>query len=148
MLIVATSVGFGQLLSFTGASREFVNFISSFDLSPMVIVIIFLLIVFLLGLFIEPISVMMITVPLFVPILTALDVNLIWFGIMMLIFLDLGNITPPVGMLLFVMKGVAPDVPMNEIYKSAIPFVLLEIATVILILIFPQIVLWLPSLGG
>jgi tripartite ATP-independent transporter DctM subunit len=148
MLIVGTSVGFGQLLSFTGASRNLVEFIASFNLSILVLVIIFLLIVFFLGMFIEPISVMMIVTPLFVPILSALDVNLIWFGIMMLIFLDLGNLTPPVGMLLFVMKGVAPEVPIVDIYKSVIPFVILEITTVLLILFFPQIVLWLPSIGG
>lgn len=145
LLIVATSVGFGQLLSFSGASRDMVDFISNIGLNTLMVVIIFLLIVFLLGFFVEPISVMMITLPLFVPILTSLDVNLIWFGIMMLICLDLGNITPPVGMLLFVMKGVRPDVPMVDIYKSAIPFVLLELSVVILILIFPSIVLWLPG---
>lgn len=148
MFIVAASVGFGQLLSYTGASRSLVELISSFGFPVVGIILIFLFIVFLLGMFVEPISIMMITVPLFVPVLSALDVNLIWFGVMMLIFLDLGNITPPVGMLLFVMKGVSPEIPMKDIYKSALPFIILEITVVILIMIFPQIVLWLPSISG
>jgi tripartite ATP-independent transporter DctM subunit len=146
-LIVAAAQGFAQLLSFTGASRGLVGFITGFDFGLITLVVIFLLMVFLLGFFVEPISVMMITVPLFVPILTNLEVDLVWFGIMMLICLGLGNITPPVGMLLFVMKGVVPEMEMKDIYKSVVPYILIQFVLLFLILMIPSIVLWLPMLA-
>lgn len=146
MLIIAASAGYSQLLSFTGASRGLVSFITSFDISSILVVIILLLVVILLGMFMEPISVMMILIPLFIPIVVGLEYDLIWFAIMMLICLDIGNLTPPVGMLLFVMKGVVPkEISMGEIYRSAIPFLILEIGVVILILCFPLVATWLPS---
>lgn len=148
MLIIAMSAGYSQVLSYTGASRGLVNFITGFDIPSIIIIIILLLIVIVLGMFMEPISIMMILIPLYIPIVSGLDYNPIWFAIMMLICLDIGNLTPPVGMLLFVMKGVVPkDISITEIYKSAMPFVILEASVVVLILIFPSIATWLPSIS-
>lgn len=149
MLIIATSAGYSQVLSYTGASRGLVEFITGFEVPSIMIIIVLLLIVIFLGMFMEPISVMMILVPLYIPIVSGLEYELIWFAIMMLICLDIGNLTPPVGMLLFVMKGVVPkDISMGEVYRSAIPFVMLEASVVVLCLIFPALATWLPSLGA
>jgi TRAP-type mannitol/chloroaromatic compound transport system permease large subunit len=90
---------------------------------------------------------MMITLPIFMPVVTALHFDPIWFGIMMLINLEVGMLTPPFGMILFIMKGVAPkDVTMLEVYGAAVPFVLLDILVIAIIMIFPPIATYLPSI--
>ncbi|WP_134702968.1 TRAP transporter large permease subunit [Ammoniphilus sp. YIM 78166] len=149
LLILAASAGFSQLLAFTGATRGLVEFTMSMETPPILTIIVMLLIVLILGTFIDPISIMMITIPLYLPIVTALEFDLVWFGVLMLICLDLGNITPPFGLLLFVIKGVLPEkVSMKEIYKGVIAVLVLNLVAVILILVFPEIVLWLPSISG
>ncbi|MET3506580.1 TRAP transporter large permease [Halalkalibacter oceani] len=148
MLIIAASAGFSQILSYTGATRGLVEFVVGTDVAPIITVIIMLLIVLMMGTFIEPISIMMITIPLYYPVITALEYDPIWFAIMMLICLGLGNITPPFGLLLFVMKGALPsNVPVKRIYTAVIPVVLLEMAVVALILFIPEITTWLPYLS-
>ena len=90
---------------------------------------------------------MMITLPIFMPVVTALHFDPIWFGIMMLINLEVGMLTPPFGMVLFVMKGVAPkDVTMGDVYNAAMPFVLLDILAIALIMVFPHIATYLPGI--
>lgn len=149
MLIFAFSAGFSQLLAFTGATRELINIVTGWSLSVTVIIILMLLLVFLLGAFLDQISIMLITLPLFMPVVDTLGIDPVWFGIMMLIALDLGNLTPPFGFSLFVMKGVVPeDVSMGDIYRSALPYITIEGAMIFLILLVPPIALWLPSLGG
>src|SRR5699024_6039046 len=147
LLIMAASAGFSQLLAYTGATKGLVDFALNMDLAPIITIIIMLIIVLILGTFIEPISIMMITIPLYIPVVTALEYDLVWFGILMLICLGLGNITPPFGILLFVMKGVSPaNISMKDIYKSVIGIIVLQIICVIIMIIFPQIITWLPSL--
>jgi TRAP-type mannitol/chloroaromatic compound transport system permease large subunit len=95
------------------------------------------------------VSIMMITIPIFMPIVRALDFNLVWFGLIMLINLDVGFLTPPFGMTLFVMKGIAPpDTMMSEVYKAAVPFILIDLVAILLVMIFPIIALWLPGFMG
>ncbi|WHZ00871.1 TRAP transporter large permease subunit [Neobacillus sp. YX16] len=148
LLIIAGSAGFSQLLSYTGATRELVDIAMTVDTAPIVIIILMLIIVLILGMFIEPISIMMITIPLYIPVVTALEFDLIWFCTLMLICLGLGNVTPPFGLLLFVMKGVLPgDVKTTDIYKAVISIVVIEVIAVICIMIFPEIATWLPSLS-
>ena len=100
-----------------------------------------------MGCFMDPVSIMMITLPIFLPIVDAFNFEPVWFGMIMLINLGVGFLTPPFGMTLFVMKGVAPPgTTMMEIYKGAMPFVIITFVTMGLIIIFPNIVLWLPNL--
>lgn len=149
MLIFAFSAGFSQLLAFTGATRQLINIVTGWNFSATIIIVLMLLLVMFLGSFLDQISIMLITLPLFMPVVDVLEINAVWFGVMMLIALDLGNLTPPFGFSLFVMKGVAPeDVSMGDIYRSALPFIVIEAATVFLILLVPPIALWLPSLSG
>jgi TRAP-type mannitol/chloroaromatic compound transport system permease large subunit len=92
---------------------------------------------------------MMITIPIFMPIARALHFNLIWFGLIMLISLDVGFLTPPFGMTLFVMKGISPPgTTMNQIYRAAVPFILIDLVAIVLIMVFPVVALWLPGLMG
>jgi len=110
-------------------------------------VIAMMIIIFFLGMVLDPVGIMMITLPVFIPIITALGFDPIWFGILFVINMEIGYKTPPFGFNLFYLKGVVPpSVTMNDIYKSIIPFVLVEIVGIILIMIFPEIATWLPEL--
>ena len=102
-----------------------------------------------MGTFMETISIMMICMPIFMPIVKLLGFDPVWFGVLMLINFETGFITPPFGMLLFVMKGVAPaDISFQDICYAAVPFILCEIVAMAMVIAWPQIVLWLPSLMG
>jgi len=101
----------------------------------------------ILGCFLDPGAITMITIPIFIPIVRSLGFDPLWFGILFVIIMEMGYLTPPFGMNLFVMKGVAPKgVTMGDIYRSIIPFVALQMVGLIIIMIFPQLALWLPGL--
>jgi tripartite ATP-independent transporter DctM subunit len=146
-MIVAASNVFSQIMAFSGVSRSLVQAVTSAQISPILILIGMQIILLFLGCFMEQVAMMMITLPIFMPVVTALHFDPIWFGIMMLINLEVGMLTPPFGMVLFVMKGVAPkDVTMGDIYRAAMPFVLLDILAIALIMAFPAIATSLPSI--
>jgi len=141
LIIVAGSTAFSNVLAFSGASRQLLQTISDLPLSPLWILVCMLVVVFFLGMFIEEISIMMMTLPIFMPVVTSLNIEQVWFGILMLMVLQVSLLTPPVGMLLFTFKGVAPkNITMNDIWKSAYPYVLCGIIAVIIILNFKPIV--------
>jgi tripartite ATP-independent transporter DctM subunit len=147
LMIIAGSTAFSQILSFSGASRGLVEVVSHLKVSPMTILIGMQMVILFLGCFMEPGSIIMITVPMFMLIVRALHLNPLWFGGLALINLQLGFMTPPFGLLLFTMKGVAPaDTTMADVYRAGIPFLMIGLLMMVLIILFPGIVLWLPSL--
>ncbi|MFK7876897.1 MAG: TRAP transporter large permease subunit [Paracoccaceae bacterium] len=146
-LIVFGSATFSQLLAFSGASRGLVNWATSFDLAPLIMLLVMFAVLLLLGMFMEQISMMLLTVPIFFPLALSLGFDPIWFGLIMLLALEISFTTPPFGLLLFVMKGVAPpDTTMRQIYSSAFPFIGCSLLLVALLIAMPQLALWLPSL--
>ncbi len=146
-LIVFGSATFSQLLAFSGASRGLVNWAIGFDLDPIAMLLVMFAVLLLLGMFMEQISIMLLTVPIFFPLAQSLGFDLIWFGLIMLLALEISFTTPPFGLLLFVMKGVAPkDTTMRDIYLSAIPFILCSLALVALLIVIPSLATWLPGL--
>ena len=146
-LIVFGSATFSQLLAFSGASRGLISWATAFDLAPVAMLLVMFAVLLVLGMFMEQISMMLLTVPIFFPLATTLGFDPIWFGIIMLLALEISFTTPPFGLLLFVMKGVSPpDTTMREIYLSAIPFILCSLLLVALLILFPPIALWLPGL--
>lgn len=146
-LIVFGSATFSQLLAFSGASRGLVNWATSFDLAPLAMLLVMFGVLLLLGMFMEQISMMLLTVPIFFPLAQTLGFDLIWFGLIMLLALEISFTTPPFGLLLFVMKGVSPPgTTMRVIYTSAFPFIGCSLLLVALLIAFPQIALWLPGL--
>ncbi|MEM9551790.1 MAG: TRAP transporter large permease subunit [Pseudomonadota bacterium] len=143
-LIVFGSATFSQLLAFSGASRGLVNWATSFELAPLAMLLVMFAVLLLLGMFMEQISMMLLTVPIFFPLAQTLGFDPIWFGLIMLLALEISFTTPPFGLLLFVMKGVAPpDTTMRDIYVSALPFILCSLVLVALLIAFPQLALWL-----
>ncbi|MEW9921565.1 TRAP transporter large permease subunit [Marimonas sp. MJW-29] len=146
-LIVFGSATFSQLLAFSGASRGLVNWATSYDLAPLVMLLVMFGVLLLLGMFMEQISIMLLTVPIFFPLAQTLGFDPIWFGLIMLLALEISFTTPPFGLLLFVMKGVAPPgTTMREIYTSAFPFIGCSLLLVALLVAFPGLALWLPGL--
>lgn len=145
-MIVAGSVAFSQLLAFTGISRGIVGIATDLPLSPILTCAIILVLLIIMGTMIEQISMIMIAVPIFMPIAVALGFDPIWFGLLMLVSITIGLITPPFGLLLFIMKGVLPPgTKMLDVYYSALPFIILTFLGILLILIFPDIAIWLPN---
>lgn len=147
-LIVFGSATFSQLLAFSGASRGLVTWATGFDLEPIAMLAVMFAVLLLLGMFMEQISMMLLTVPIFFPLAQTLGFDLVWFGLIMLLALEISFTTPPFGLLLFVMKGVSPpDTTMRDIYVAAIPFILCSLLLVALLTMFPALALWLPGLG-
>ena len=146
LAIIGGSGAFSQILAFSGASRELVELVTNAQLDPMVILFIMLGIVVVMGCFMEQVSIMMITIPVFMPIVAVFNFDPIWFAVLVLICLEIGQLSPPVGLALFVMKGAAPKgITMGQIYRGALPYVALDIVAVVLIVIFPAVALWLPG---
>ena len=148
-LIVFGSATFSQLLAFSGASSGLIQWSTSFDLSPIYMLLAIFMVLLVLGTFMEQISIMMLTVPFFFPLAQSLGFDLIWFGIIVLLALEISFSTPPLGLLLFVMKGVAPaGTTMREIYLAAIPYILCSMLLVAMLIVFPALATWLPSYLG
>jgi tripartite ATP-independent transporter DctM subunit len=146
-IIVAGASTFSQILAYTGVNDEITKFAMGLNLPPLGIMICMQIVLLFLGCFIDPVSIMMVTVPIFMPIVKALDFNLVWFGLIFLINLDVGFLTPPFGMTLFVMKGVSPlGTTAVDIYKAAVPFITIDIVAIVLIMAFPTVAVWLPEI--
>jgi tripartite ATP-independent transporter DctM subunit len=144
-LIIFGSATFAQVLAFTGASSGLVNFFLGFELSPMGLLWVMVGIIFFLGCFMDQLSMMLLTAPIFFPLAKALGFDLTWFGLIMLLSLEIGYTTPPFGLLLFVMKGVAPpQTTMMDIYKAALPFIACSVLLILMIVFFPPLATWLP----
>ncbi|MDX3896303.1 TRAP transporter large permease subunit [Pusillimonas sp.] len=147
LFIIMASTTFSQILAFSGATSGVVTLVTGFGADPLVVLIMMMIVLLILGCFIDQVSMVMITVPLFIPIAHAVGLDLIWLGVIYLITMEMGFLTPPFGLLLFVMKGIAPpEIRMSVVYKAAVPFLAIEMFVLVLILIFPQIALWMPSL--
>ncbi|AAV94750.1 TRAP transporter large permease subunit [Ruegeria pomeroyi] len=148
LLIIFGSATFSALLAFSGASSGLIRWATGFDLEPITMLLIMFGILLVLGMFMDQLSMMLLTVPIFFPLAQTLGFDLIWFGVIVLLALEISFTTPPFGLLLFVMKGVsAPGTSMRDIYVSALPFIGCSMLLVALLIIFPGIALWLPGLG-
>jgi tripartite ATP-independent transporter DctM subunit len=139
LVIMACAIGFSQLLAYSGGSRGLLEYVMSFDASPIMLLILMQLILLVLGCFMEQIAIMLITLPIFMPIIKAAGIDPIWFAVVCLINLEVALLTPPFGLLLFVMKGAAPSVKMQQVYLAAMPFILIDIAVIGLLIAFPGI---------
>ena len=145
-LIVFGSATFSQLLAFSGASSGLIRWATGFDLDPVLMLAMMFGVLLILGMFMEQISMMLLTAPIFFPLAESLGFDLIWFAVVVLLALEISFTTPPFGLLLFVMKGVAPPgTTMREIYGAAIPYILCSLILVALLVLHPPLALWLPG---
>jgi tripartite ATP-independent transporter DctM subunit len=148
-MIIIVSSTYGEILAFTGAASGMTNFITKLSVDPIIIVISMLVVVLILGCFMETVAIMMITIPIYMPVIHAFGYNTVWFGVMLLIALETGLITPPFGVTLFVMKGVAPpEITMADIWRAITPYVIIDILCLAIVLVIPITATIVPSLMG
>ena len=146
-LLIMASTNFSQIMAFSGASAGLVGWATSFALSPKALLVIMICLLLVLGMFMDQLSMMLLTLPVFVPLTSHLGFDMVWFGIIMLLALEIGLTTPPFGLLLFVMAGVAPKgTTLMQVSAAALPYIGCTLLLVALIILFPQIALFLPSL--
>jgi len=144
MIFIGAMV-FSIFMTASGIPRELSNSISVLPLPRYGILALILLMYLPLGCLLEPMSMLVLTLPILLPTLQALQFDLIWIGILVVLMMEIGLITPPVGLNCFAIKGVAPDVPLETIFRGVLPFVFVHILGVILIVVFPQIAMFLPN---
>lgn len=145
LFIIVGATTFAQILTFSGATNGLVNAIRAADLPAAAVLVLMMLILLVLGCFIDQVSMMLITLPFFMPLVALYDFDPVWFGVLYLICMQLGLLTPPFGMLLFTMKSVAPrSITMAQVYVAVTPYVLFGVLMLGAVLLFPPIATWLP----
>jgi tripartite ATP-independent transporter DctM subunit len=150
MLLIAGAVVFGKFLAITRIPFNVASWIGGFDLPPFAVMTMIILVYFLGGCFMDALAFVMLTIPIFFPVVTNLGYDPIWFGIIIVMVTEMGVITPPVGINVYVVYGVAEGViggvPLESIFKGIIPFLLAVIAGLVILIGFPHIILILPNL--
>jgi len=146
LFIILGATTFSQILSFSGASNGLVDMIAGLGLSPYAVIAAMMVLLIFLGLFVEQVSMMLITLPIYMPLVQKYGVDPVWFGVMFLICMQLGLLLPPHGLLLMTMKGVAPaEVRMGHIFIAVLPYIVMSLLLLALVFLVPAVAVWLPQ---
>ncbi len=145
MLIIGMSLLYSYVMSYLHISQSAAEWIVSLALSRWMLFGALVLMVVILGFFLPPVSIILMTAPIILPPLRAQGFDLVWFGVMMSVVMEMGLIHPPVGLNIFVINKIAPDIPLSDIIWGTLPFVLLMMVAVVILSVFPEIVMWLPD---
>ncbi|MFZ2155162.1 MAG: TRAP transporter large permease subunit [Bradyrhizobium sp.] len=146
LMIVGMSLLYSMVMSYLHISQSAAEWIVANHLSPWLLLMAILMMVVVLGFFLPPVSIILMTAPIILPPLRSAGFDLIWFGVVMTIVMEMGLIHPPVGLNLFVIKNIAPDIPFRDVLWGTLPFVAIMIVAVVLICLFPGIAMWLPKI--
>jgi len=147
LLIIAGARAFSQILAYSGVSKGLGELATGLPVAPIFIIIAMQVVILFLGGFMDVVAIMMITLPIFVPVVISLGFSTVWFAVILLLNIEMAGTSPPFGLGLFVMKGVAPpDTTMGDIYRAALPFLGCDLIIMSLIVAFPTLALWLPGL--
>lgn len=144
-VVLIGALVFGPFLAMSGLPQAIVAWLAGFDVPNLVILALLMLLYIFLGMFLEGFSILVLTIPIVIPIIEALGYDLIWFGVLMVVVLEMGLISPPVGINVFVVKGLVPDVPVTKVFAGIFPFWLAMIVGLILLILFPEIALFIPK---
>jgi C4-dicarboxylate transporter, DctM subunit len=144
-LLIAATI-FANFVNFTSMPNDLKTWITGLGLSPIMIITAMMFIYIVLGTVMEELTMVLLTIPLFFPIVTALGFDPVWFGVLIVMIVQIGLISPPVGMNLFVLNALLPGVGLGAIFRGCWPFVVVMIFVLALLIMFPQLSLWLPSL--
>lgn len=146
LLVIASSV-FGQLMAFSGSSTALVDWAMDFEAAPLVKLLLMFATLLLLGMFMDQISIMLLTIPIFFPLAATLGFDPVWFGIIVLLAMEMSLSTPPFGLLLFLMQGVAPaGTTLGQVALAATPYLFCDLVLMVLLILFPALALYLPQL--
>jgi C4-dicarboxylate transporter DctM subunit len=150
LMIIGAAAVFSYMMSLLYVTQTAAQGLVDLHLDPWMLLVAINLFLVLAGCFLPPVAIIVMVMPILVPVLEAANFDLIWFAVILTINMEVGLITPPVGLNLYVLKGVAPDVPLTTVLAGSFPFVLIMFGMIALIAIFPEIALWLPSrmMGG
>jgi len=147
LLILAAATVFSQVLAFSQATRGMIQFALGFPLHPIMVIIAMQVLAIVMGCLMSTVAILMITLPIFMPIVNALGFDPIWFSVLMLLNMEMGAVSPPFGLSLFVMKSVAPaDTTMGDVYRSIMPYLGCDLIVMALLIVFPIITFILPNL--
>jgi C4-dicarboxylate transporter, DctM subunit len=145
LLIIGTSILFGYMMSSLQVTQSVAEAIGALQVNRWVIMAAINLLLLVAGMFLPPAAIILMTTPILMPVITAAGFDPIWFGVILTINMELGLITPPVGLNLFVINGITPDVRLPTILKGAFPFMLCMVVAILLLCVFPEIATWLPK---
>jgi tripartite ATP-independent transporter DctM subunit len=146
LVIVAGATIFSRFMAVTRIPFDIAGWIAALDMSPAMIMFFIIGVYFIGGCFIDALALVMLTIPIFYPVILQLGYDPIWFGVIIVLVTQIGVITPPVGVNVYVVSGVARDVPLNTIFKGVVPMLIAMIIATLLLIPFPQIALFLPGL--
>lgn len=146
-IVIGASV-FANFVNFTTLPSDLKAFVEQFSIHPIAVVVAICVIYVLLGSAMEELSMILLTVPIFFPLVTHLGFDPIWFGVLIVCVVEIGMISPPVGMNVFVLRSVLPDVPTSAIWRGVTPFLIADIIRLFVLVAFPVITLWLPKALG
>ena len=146
LMITAFSAVIATVLSYLRVPQDLATLVSDAELNRWVVLLLINLVLLVMGAFLPPVSIIVMTTPILLPMILAQGFDPIWFGVIMTINMEMGLITPPVGLNLYVLKGIAPHIPLKEILLGSLPYVFVMSLAIVLFSIFPQIVLALPDL--
>lgn len=147
-LILIGAYIFGAFLTVTQLPTFLANFITGLNVNRYVILLVILILYAVMGCFMDSLAMVMLTVPIFLPIMTSLGFNSVWYGVLMIMVMEMGLITPPVGMNVYIVSGVAKDVPLQKIFTGVAPMVVGMVVAVFIVCAFPEVALFLPRLIG
>jgi len=145
MFIIGMSLLYSYVMSYLHISQSAAAWIVSLELSRWVLLLAILILVVVLGFFLPPVSIILMTAPIILPPLKAAGFDLVWFGVIMTIVMEMGLIHPPVGLNIFVIKNIAPDIPLGDVMWGTLPFVVLMALSIVILCVFPGIATWLPD---
>ena len=145
LLIIGMSLLYSYVMSYLHISQSAAEWIVSMHFSRWVLLAAILVLVVILGFFLPPVSIILMTAPIILPPLKAAGFDLVWFGVVMTIVMEMGLIHPPVGLNLFVIKNIAPDIPLSDVIWGVMPFVGLMMVAVVVLCFAPEIAVWLPD---
>ena len=145
-LIIISASAFSQILAFTGTSAKMINFATQSGLPPWAVLVSMIATAILLGTFLDELALMMISIPIYMPVVKALAFDPVWFGLLMLLTLEIATISPPYGLALFVLKGVVPEASMGDVWKASIAYMVISTLVLAIIFVFPPLATWLPGL--
>ncbi|MPZ60401.1 MAG: TRAP transporter large permease subunit [Propionibacteriales bacterium] len=145
LMIVAFSAVLGQIMSFLGIPQDLAQAVAEMDVNRWIVFFAMNVLFLVLGFFIPPVAIILVTMPVLFPIVTQFGFDPIWFGVVMTLNMEMGLITPPVGLNLYVVQGVAPEVPLRDVLIGSLPYVGVLAVGIVLLILFPDVVTWLPD---
>ena len=147
-LVLIGAYVFGSFLTITQMPQALASFVNTLEVNRYVILLVILILYAIMGCLMDSLAMVMLTVPIFLPIMTGLGFDTVWYGVIMIMVMEMGLITPPVGMNVYIVAGVAKDVPLQKIFMGVAPMVVGMCVAIFIVCAFPQVALWLPGLLG